>query len=187
MSSEPGTNLSGCTDFCSLPPQELHARAEEIRAALVPQILHHEQLPSGIAWHFPASPGVRDQLEDFVAFERRCCGDMTFAVEPSDVGLRLRIEGDGAEAFAALTAASAAPSRRVGARLLRAGGLGLGASLLVCCILPLGVSAVAGAAVAAPLATLDQPLYIATGGLLAGIVAWVVQGERTRVACDDGC
>lgn len=187
MSSETRTHQSGCTDFCRLPPQELRDRAEEIRAALVPRILRHEQLPDGIAWHFPDAPGIRKQLEDFAAFERRCCGGMTFAVEPSDVGLRLRIQGDGAEAFAALAAASEAPPRPIGARILRAGGFGLGASLLVCCILPLGVSAVAGAAVAAPLATLDQPLYIASGGLLAGIVAWVVQRRRTSAPCDGSC
>lgn len=177
-----------CTDFCSLPSDEVGRRAALIRAELVPHVAHQEPLPAGLAWEFEGGPEMKARLEEFIQFERRCCAGMTFDLADTSAGrIRLEIVGEGADAFAALAtgAGTAGPPSSHFSRALKAGGLGVGASFFVCCLLPLGVTAVAGAAAAAPLAPLDQPLYIGVGGILAACAAWAYLGRRDRPACDD--
>lgn len=177
-----------CTDFCSLPPEQVQERASHIRAELVPQTVARREVPGGFRWEFPNRPETEKLLGEFVEFERRCCAGMTFVVEPNESGDRLclTVTGEGAEVMATLgnTGAGASTAPTAGRRALQAGGLGLGVSVFVCCLLPLGLTAVAGAAVAAPLATLDQPLYIVLGGLLAGGAAWAYLARRDRTACE---
>ncbi len=185
-----GQSQEPCTDFCSLPPEEIRERAALIRTELVPKIVQRSALPQGLAWEFVNEPGMQARLAEFVEFERRCCSGMTFDASPTTDGSRIRltITGEGAEAIAAL-GQEASPSVNRGRlrRALKAGGLGVGVSAFVCCLVPIGVAAVAGAAVAAPLATLDQPLYIGIGGLIAAAGAWTYFERRERAACADGC
>lgn len=98
----PNDTPGGCTDFCTLPPVELHARAREIRASLLPRALDLERSGATVLWHFPDEPELRAALEEFVAFERRCCSDTRFTIEAAGPHVRVRIEGPAAAAFAAL-------------------------------------------------------------------------------------
>ena len=43
----------------------------------------------------------------------------------------------------------------------------------MCCVVPIGVAAVAGAAVAAPLAKLDDPLVISAASAVLAIPVWL--------------
>ena len=61
-------------------------------------------------------------------------------------------------------------------RIAKAGGVGIGVSVLLCCVLPIAVGAVAGASVAGPLLGLDAPFFIGAGAVLFGARA----GERDR-------
>lgn len=48
-----------------------------------------------------------------------------------------------------------------------------------------GVTAIAGASIAAPLATLDPPVSIGLGGILAGVATWGYLGRHDRSVCEE--
>ena len=52
--------------------------------------------------------------------------------------------------------------------MLKAGGLGFAGSFLVFCVLPIGVVALLGGAIAGPLMGLDNPWLVGAGSLVFG-------------------
>ena len=149
---------------CSLSSAELEDRLEMIRKEILPHVKRSEDLPNGRAWEFEETPALRAKLEEWVELERRCCGGLDWSLErlPAN-GLRLAVRGiePGSGFFEALAEPEPTPGSSGGlVRLAKSGGVGLGGALLVCCVLPNAVLAVAGAAVAAPLLALDSPLPV---------------------------
>lgn len=174
-------------DVCSLPPETLDARRAWIRRELLPHALRREVLAENeVVYHFRRAPDIVRALERLVVLEGECCSAIDFRVEaPTGGGPRLFLRGVDPEA-----PILAGPDEQVAApagRLRRAAGalaLGSAAGLLVCCVLPLGVAALFGAAAGAALGWMDQPLVIAVVALVAAVGAhrWL-----TRRGCDDGC
>jgi len=167
---------------CSLSRAELEDRLAMIRKEILPHVKRTEDLPDGRAWEFEENPGMRAKLEQWVELERRCCGGLDWKLErlPSNQ-LRLAVLGaelgSGFFELLAEPAKAAEPGGRL-ARLAKSGGVGLGGALLVCCVLPQAVLAVAGAAVAAPLLALDRPLPLIAVSLAMAVPVWLLIGRR---------
>ena len=186
----------GCESVCTLPPEELRARVASLRTELLPLVRRRQQLSDGIAWEFDSGSAMRARLDAFVEFERQCCGGVTFEIaELSDAArLRLSVRGPDAAAFEALggprdaAAQGATPGRGV-AQAATAGVVGVVASLLLCCGLPLAVASVLGVAVAAPLARFDNPWVILLGAIAIAVPSWMVMRRRSATAAGDceGC
>lgn len=160
-------------EVCSLPRPTLEQRLALVRREFLPHVLRSQQLEDGVRWEFPDEPGQVTRLERLIELERACCSGISFALERGE-GLWLAIRGidPNAELFASLERA-AAPQPTGLARFAKAGGLGMAISFVVFCVVPIGVAAVAGAAVAAPLAGLESPLSLGLGALVAGVGAWL--------------
>lgn len=64
---------------CTLAPDALAARKPVVRN-LLGEARATRKLADGVALEFDRNPAMRKRIEDFVAFERGCCGHLTFAV-----------------------------------------------------------------------------------------------------------
>jgi len=78
---------------CSLTDEEFQARRAAAREALLPHILETKELECGLKLTFPDNDTLRSNVESFVCLERQCCGFLTFAVTPPEVGLTVTIKG----------------------------------------------------------------------------------------------
>jgi hypothetical protein len=174
----PGVDLA---DFCLLSTEELSERRGWIDREIAPHTQRKHVLADGVAWDFDASAALRERLERLVALERQCCGpnDVAFSVRTVDADT-LRLEIRGAAAIARARAGET--EERRGAlplgRIARAGGLGVLASFVVCCVLPIAAVSLLGAAVAAPLLQLDNPWVILGVALVIGVGAWRLESTR---------
>jgi hypothetical protein len=105
---------------CSLPEAQLPDRIAAIRRDILPHLKHTTQRAGEVTWQFDWSLELEAKLERFVAFERQCCGSLEFELrseqERESRGLRLRLAGEGAEAFAALLERDESRVRRREAR-----------------------------------------------------------------------
>jgi hypothetical protein len=164
--------------LCNLPAQDREARLSMIRRVILPLAQRRERLPDGLAFRFAYSEPLERTLDQLVAFERGCCGSLSWeARRNADGSLRLSIRGLSPDSpLLQLGDGPPAPASRLG-RLARSLGLGTGAALFVCCVLPMGLAAVAGASVAAPLAGLDQPAIIAAVALASAALTWLWLGR----------
>src|SRR5688572_20147513 len=82
------------TQVCSLPTDERRARLAMIRREILPHANRREVLADGMAFEFQHSPAMQKTLEDLVAFERGCCGGLSWNLDQASSGvLRLRIHG----------------------------------------------------------------------------------------------
>ncbi len=170
--------------ICNLSDEELAARRKELREELVPQARGREELSDGLALLFDATPEMREDLDAFVVFERECCPGLDFSVRDAPGALRLEIRGidPGASVFAGLgeVAEHEKPERAGWTRLLRSAGLGTAGAFVLFCVVPIGVAAVVGAQLAAPLGALDNPWAVGAGGVVFAALLWL--WERRRAA-----
>lgn len=181
--------------ICTLPPEALEGRLAWIRDDLLPFALEREDLAADvIAWRFAPVAGLDAALDRLVELERACCSAIDFQVEPATVGRGPRLVMRGVDPDAPIFATplpGAAPEASTLRRGLRALGFGTAASLLVCCVLPLAAGALFGAAVAAPLAGLDQPLVIVLAAVVFGAAGFFWKRRPTKAtpadSCGDGC
>lgn len=181
-------------EICTLSPEQLDERVAMIRSEIAPGVIGRAEQPDGVAWEFESSAEMRAKLEGLAARERQCCGsDLAFEVSDDREAGRLRFEIRGVHAGAfrmlesdAPTASSAPRSRETSTwqRLARAGSAGLGVSLFVCCVLPIGLVALVGASVARPLLQLDQPWVIGSSALAFGAAAWLYERRRAARAAN---
>jgi hypothetical protein len=165
--------------LCNLPAEDRDARLAMIRSDILPLARRRERLPDGLKFEFPYTEPLERTLNQLVAFERGCCGSLSWeATRSADDSLQLTIRGLSPNSpLLELGDPPPAPASRLG-RLARSLGLGTGAALFVCCVLPMGLAAVAGASVAAPLAGVDQPLIIAAVALASAALTWRWLGRR---------
>ncbi len=185
---------SGCEDVCSLPSDELRDRVAMVRRELLPHVKRREALANGVGLEFEHTLAMQKTLEDFVAFERECCSGLEWKLRrPSSRVLRLDVQGLAPDSDFFRVFGGAAEVPRLGrlARLAQAGALGSGVAFFLCCIVPVGIGAVAGTAVAASLAKLDDPLVIAAGSFVLAVPAWLWLKRRAEhsaeAGCTDGC
>jgi len=72
-------------------------------------------------------------------------------------------------------------------RLAQAAGIGAGIGFFLCFVVPIGIVAVAGAAVAAPLAKLEDPLVVSAASAVLAIPAWFWLKRRDARSGEAGC
>jgi hypothetical protein len=190
----PDAEIRGFEHACDLPSDRLRDRVAMIRRDVLPHATRREALADGFCLEFEHSPAMQKTLEDLVAFERECCSGLAWSLRrPSDRVLRLSVEGltPDSDFFLAVGGATDPSVDGRLARLAQASGLGALAGFSLCCIVPIGVAAVAGASVAAPLAKLDDPLVISAASVVLALPAWLwLKRRATRSAeasCADGC
>lgn len=175
-------------DACTLTPPEFGDRLRWIREEILPHAKGREALERGVAWRFEAGPSVRAKLERLVALESECCdpGEIRFVLheEPATGALRLEVHGIDPESLLLDTPRQAGERSSALKRVLKAGGTGAVGSVVVFCVLPIGIAAIAGASVAAPLAGLESPATLAGGSLVFGAAAWwLLRRRETRRSC----
>jgi hypothetical protein len=82
------------TRVCSLPDEQLRDRLAMIRREILPHATRREALADGMAFDLPHTPEMQKTLDDLVAFERSCCGGLSWILaQPSSGTLRLTIRG----------------------------------------------------------------------------------------------
>ena len=175
-------------DACTLTPPEFGERLRWIREEILPHAKGREALEGGAAWRFEAGPSMRAKLERLVALESDCCDpdEIRFVLheEPATGGLRLEVHGIDPESMLLATTPAAGERSSALKRVLKAGGTGAVGSVVVFCVLPIGIAAIAGASVAAPLAGLESPATLAGGSLVFGAAAWwLLRRREARRSC----
>ncbi len=166
---------------CTLEGDRLEDRLTMIRRELLPRVKGTHELADGLIYEFDASPSMHTQLNEFVAFERTCCGSLQWNVRETSTKLHLHIDGIDPRALRAQIEGAAEPeSGYAVGRVAKAAGIGFSGAFLVCCILPLGVALVLGAAVIAPFAFLDSPLWMGVGTLVFAVPAWFLLARKRR-------
>ena len=171
--SSPNPSVRDALDgVCSLSDVSLEERLAWIGREILPHARTREVLPDGVRLAFPPDDALRAKLARWVELERACCSGPRFELEEGE-GLELSVHGIDPHS-PALASLGEAPAPRGGglARLAQAGGVGFAAAFFVLCVLPVALAALAGAAVAAPLAGLESPATLAAGTLFAGAGAW---------------
>ena len=175
-------------EVCTLDPGELAERLRWVRAEILSHALGKERLEDGIAIELSDMPGIRDKIDDWFELEGDCCGGIRFERHPGRTTTQVRVEIHGINPNGQLfgevpdlpSESPPRPGGRVG-RILRAGGLGAAASVLLFCVLPIGFVALLGTtAVAVPLGALDDPLWIGLGAAAAAGLIWWRMGRKER-------
>jgi hypothetical protein len=171
-------------EICTLPGDEVSERLSWIRDEILPHATRTVRRSQGLDIELESAPGLETKLDRLVALERECCAGITFERVDGPTPGRHRLEIRGADpdarVFRPLLAVGDANAQR-GSRAAKAAGVGVLASLFICCVVPLAAGALIGSA-AAPLAGLDHPAPIAGGALLGGLLAWWWMGRRPKNA-----
>ncbi|MFT5042339.1 MAG: hypothetical protein ACI8TX_003324 [Hyphomicrobiaceae bacterium] len=186
--------------ICDLPADQLASRAQTLRSDLLPLALGVERLAegSGIALDFASSPEMQTKLEELIAFEKGCCGSLEWGLALGATPDRLRLTIGGLAPDSSLfalvasqdgTSGAATPSGEVPpsgtvAALAKAGGMGVGAALVLCCGVPLAATALIGGGVAASLTQLDNPVIIIPASLAIAAFAWRSARRREADCCN---
>ena len=184
-------------EVCTLTADGLGDRMAWIQREILPHAVETGRLERGLAIEMAAAPGLEEKLDRLIQLERECCSEIVFERCESAVPGRLRLEVRGVDPDAAVFHSFHVPRAKapVRARLAKAAGTGVMASVFVCCVLPVAAVALVGA-VAAPLVALDGPGPIAAGALGGGFAAWRWLGRRScrgagpeapDSACGPGC
>lgn len=172
------------SDLCTLTEEQLAERRTWVEREIAPHARRRLKLDDGVAWEFDASPQTRERLEHLAELERRCCGpaDLSFAVRSEgDDTLRFEILGANAAALArAIDTGTDSPRSRTIARVARTAGIATFAAVLVCCLVPIGVATLVGAAVAGPLHELDDPWVIGGVAAVFGIGMWQFEKRSAK-------
>ena len=170
---------------CSLNDEQLEERRAMVRAEILPHVRKAERIEGGFAVETEATPEMRQKLEDLVALERRCCSSVNWDLSEDARAGRVRLEVRGLDPDSALLGSlveASAPRTRTLSQVVKAGGLGLGGSFFVLCVLPIGLASLGGATLASRLSGLESPLTLALGALLLGSVTWALLRWRAQRA-----
>ena len=173
--------MSDVRACCNLSDADFEARRTELHSKLLPLARGREELPDGLAVLFDATPRMREELDAFVAFERECCPGLDFSVQDRSGALRLEIHGidPRASVFAGVGVAAESEGRGW-LRLLRSAGLGAIGAFVLFCLVPIGLVAILGAQLAAPLLVLDSPWVVGGGTLAFAALLWRWERRRAR-------
>jgi len=188
-------------EVCSLSEEELAVRRAALGRGLLAKVRERRALRDGMLFRFDVSPGMREALDEFLAFERGCCPSLGLRVRESAGALELEIRGLDPESSFLTGMPATALDRHSGSnpdreadedpqppsrwrRALSAIGLGTVAALTLCCVVPVAAVALFGVALAAPFTRLDSPWTISSIalGLAAGVWLWRQRRDVARRA-----
>ena len=176
--------MSDIRAICNLSDSDFEARRTQLREGLFLQIRGREELPDGVALLFDATPKLREELGDFVAFESECCPGLGLSVHEDSGALRLEVRGLDLGASDVAGFAERGESGKLEAsgwrRLLRSAGLGAVGSFVLFCGVPIGAVAVLGTQLPAPFGALDNPWAIGAGTLVFVVWFWRWEQRRAR-------
>jgi hypothetical protein len=178
-------------EICNLPSEERKTRIVGFRRELLPLVKNRRAFANGMNLDFEYSEGLEGKLEELITFERVCCSDLKWELSrPQENELSLTVSGilPNSPMFETIEDEDIPLRSNSGFSMQLAQSLGLGttAALILCCVAPMALAAVAGVAIAAPLARLDDPLMIAAGSLALTIPAWFwLRRRAARSSC--GC
>jgi hypothetical protein len=162
----------------------LQQRLAWVRSEILPHAVASERGTDSVAWELEDAPGLARKLDGLVAAERECCAGIVFTHAAGATPGRRRLEVRGvdpdAAVFSALQLEDATAS--LGGRVAKAAGIGTAVSLLVCCVLPVALGGLFGAAVAAPFASLDQLWVIGAAFVLFAAATFWWQSRRRSPA-----
>jgi hypothetical protein len=175
-------------EICTLSGNEVDERLTWIRDEILPHATRTVRRSRGLDIELEMAPGLGAKLDRLVALERECCAGISFERADGPEPGRHRLEIRGADPNAAifrplLAVDESMPTKS--SRAARAAGVGVLASLFVCCVVPLAAGALIGSA-AAPLAGLDHPAPIAGGALMGGFAAWWWMGRGPKHGRSEG-
>ena len=172
--------------ICNLDDDAFETRRKELRRTLFRRIRGREAIPDGVALRFEATARNREDLRDFLAFEKECCPTLALSAVEKSRGILLEVRGIDPESDLLADAGipidavveARIPHRR--GRLLRSIGLGGSAALVLCCLLPIAVAGLAGGGLVAPLTGLDDPWAIGFSGAFFAVLFWLRDGRRRQ-------
>ena len=179
---------------CSLPAEQRQRRAEDLRRELLPRLLAWRPLPAGFAVRLPDDAESRRLAEDFVAFERGCCGFAEYAIrsdaDRDAIWLEVRDPEDGMAALRAFVARSVPQepdpgTEERGSGMLRAGVTGMLLSVVALLVCATPALALVLAGLGASVAVADAARVVdgvAIALLAAGLALAVVALRRRRRA-----
>ncbi|PTL75754.1 hypothetical protein DAT35_52825 [Vitiosangium sp. GDMCC 1.1324] len=79
---------------CTLPPPELRKRRAEVLSTVRSKVREIEETPEGFAFRFARTPGLAEELGEFVRFESVCCAFLQMEVtQHGEDGLVLLMRG----------------------------------------------------------------------------------------------
>lgn len=78
---------------CSLEGSEQAKRLQEIAGLCERALLGTEETRGGLKLCFADGPGVREELEELIEFESRCCSFLGFELRPAQEALLLEVTG----------------------------------------------------------------------------------------------
>lgn len=81
--------MSSIQTACSLTSSQLQSRLQELSAEVAPHIRAIERTKAGFAFALPTTPTHRTMAEDFIRFERDCCGFARFSLR-AEPGVKLQ-------------------------------------------------------------------------------------------------
>jgi len=166
------------------------------------RIRARRDLRDGVILSFDATSEIREELNDFVAFERECCPTLGLSLSETSGVIELEIRGiePGSSLFASvgadvgagveLATNAANGSSRRWRRILISAGLGTLGALVVCCVLPFVAVLVLGTAAVAPFTNLENPWLTSASALVFAGGFWVWWRRRDNakpVASRGGC
>ncbi|MBL4787221.1 MAG: hypothetical protein JKY49_17570 [Cohaesibacteraceae bacterium] len=188
----------GCTTSCDLPVAKEQQVRDDFLQNLMPLVKRMDLLDNGRAFEFDDTPAMRKRLDDLVARERKCCGHLGWGLNRVEATDRIRLEVTGLSpqspmfnriAGGGIATMKMDQSDRSGnsARIGKSAGIGIMSAMVLCCVVPIVVAVVAGAAVAAPLfAFVENPITILAITTLAGFGAWFYM-KRQKARNGDSC
>jgi hypothetical protein len=179
-------------EICNLPSEERENRIAAFRRNILPLATKRRASGNGMTLDFEYSEALEKQLEELVDFERVCCSDLNWDLRRPQVNvLSLAVSGipSNSRFFSNTEDESSSPPPRSGfvKKLAQSIGLGATAAVILCCVAPMILATVAGIAIAAPLARLDNPLTIAAGSIAFAIPAWLWLKRREARSSSCGC
>lgn len=186
---------------CSLPPDALERRRDELQRDFAPRIRGAHELADGIAFRFASDPETAAVVAAFVAFEQQCCSFARYTTERRGSDLVLEIRGpEGTRELLGLLVPEdveierPVPSARSAPLKLGASGaIASAAALLLCATpaLPLVLGAVGLGHVLGKVGwwvdAIAVPAFLACGGLVAWGFHRRRRAERSVTSAGCGC
>ena len=158
-------SICECIELCDLPLEQARERRLMIEKSMMPHVIEAVRFEGGRSWFFAYSDSVDIMLEDLVQVEGQCCSTLSWSLEQSSENRQLVLTVKG---FAESKEVRRSLWARI-PRLLTAGSVGFLGAVVVCCIVPILITLVVGATIAAPLMILDSPAFMVILGLRASI------------------
>lgn len=163
-------------DVCVLDDAALGERLAWLGRNVVPHVTRAHRREHGWLLEITDEEGMTQKLDQWSEFERACCSGIVFErVSGAPEGaLHFEIRGanPAASVFAPFEELRAPDKNRVRGTVVQSVGVGLFASVFVCCLLPIAAVAALGSA-AAPVMGLDGLVPMSMTGIgVGGAYAW---------------